>query len=526
MSFSLLKRIFVAILGISVVCGLALAFSIAKDVQQLNRQGDAAIFEQLIENIYVGKGAVSNVFANTQNFIDKGYVFSSTGGLIGKDLSPPSSDERSMMKFHAYFILFLVAPFLSFVQSSLLLTITQSLCFFCLVFAVAVMALRETRSLWVAILMPTLVLVNSNWIGGLLGQFYPDRLFVFAGFLICWMAWKRSFSITFLIVAIFTASINERAALIAGIAIMGCAMSRHEVNLMRYKSWPWPMIGVGVAMLAYAYLEKTYVLENLYYTGSYFPGSLRELGGRLSNPDFQSNIGVFFANNGALFLLAIAVPRLALLSLLIMMPNVIGSIGGAEKIGWLTHYHSYYFPILVFAATAGASRMYLAWRYRLALQISSINIRVFIAISIGATAFLLHKVVFRYDGSLPFRHAIASAVGNFSDWRHGRPTGYAIRNDAKSLFLYGQQVLTTEVGMALLHDHVRIGVFPVSIEDADALFIPCDWLQLGPSGYAYRPAEFGDWLLRKGFNVSGSSMLKAISYCSVHRYQPKMQIQR
>jgi hypothetical protein len=523
MTFRLFQRWFVVVLCIAVAGGLALAFSLAKDVQQLNRQGDAALFEQLIENIHAGKGAVSNVFANTQNFIDKGYVYRPTGELIGTDMSPPSSGERSMLKFHAYYILFLIAPFLSFIQSSLLLTIAQSLCFFGLVLAVAVLAFRETRSLWAAILMPALVLANSNWIGGLLGQFYPDRLFILAGFQICWLAWKRSFSITLLVAAIFTASINERAALIAGIAIVGCAMSRDEVNLMRPQTWPWPMIGMGVAMLAYAYLEKTYGLENLYYGGSYLPGSFAELGVRLRNPDFQRNIGVFFANNGILFLLAIAVPRLALLSLVVMMPNVIGSIGGAEKIGWLTHYHSYYFPIVVFAATVGLSRLYLAWRQRLSLQVCSVN--ALAPIVIGASALLLYKIVFWHEDGLSFKKAIASVRVNVSDWRYGRPTGYAIRKEAKSKFLHGQQVLTTEVGMALLHDHVRIGVFPVAVEQADALFIPCDWLKQGPPGYAHPPAEFGNWLQSKGFDVSDSSILQAISYCTVHRQRSNERIQ-
>ena len=494
----------------------AIAFSIAKDVQQLNRQGDAALFEQLIENIYAGKGAVSNVFANTQNFIDKGYVSKRTGELIGRELTPPFQGERNMLKFHAYFVLFLIAPLLALFQSSLLLALIQSLCFFGLALSTAILAFRETRSYWAAVLLPIAVLANSNWIGGLLGQFYPDRIFILFGFLICWMAWKHAFSFALLLLALLTVSINERAALIAGVAVIGCAMSREGVSLRHANTWPWATIAMGICMLAYAYLEKTYGLDNLYYGGGYLPGSMDELTARLSNQDFRHNIGIFLASNAILILFSFAVPRLALLSLIVMMPNLVGNIGGAEKTGWLTHYHSYYFPILAFAGTVGATRLYAFWQRQLPRSISLANVMA--SIVFGTSSLLMYKVVLQHEDGLPFRQALDSARNNFSDWHNGRPTGYAIRNEAKSMFSTGQQVLTTEVGMALLHDHVRIGVFPVAVEQGDALFIPCDWLKQGPPGYAH-PVEFGNWLQARGFDVSNPNTLHAISYCAVRRLQ-------
>ena len=36
-----------------------------------------------------------------------------------------------------------------------------------------------------------------------------------------------------------------------------------------------------------------------------------------------------------------------------MIPNIFGNIGGAEKIGFYTHYHSIYFPILIWSGVSG-----------------------------------------------------------------------------------------------------------------------------------------------------------------------------
>jgi hypothetical protein len=83
---------YVQALIVLLVAIMAITFSIGKDAIQLNRMGDAAIFEQIIENISAGKGAVSNVFANTQNYIDRGYAFLTPDVIARMKLeSPPNS---------------------------------------------------------------------------------------------------------------------------------------------------------------------------------------------------------------------------------------------------------------------------------------------------------------------------------------------------------------------------------------------------------------------------------------------------
>ena len=44
---------------------------------------------------------------------------------------------------------------------------------------------------------------------------------------------------------------------------------------------------------------------------------------------------------------------MSIVILLIMLPNMIGDIGGAEKTGWSTHYHALYIPYLIAASCIG-----------------------------------------------------------------------------------------------------------------------------------------------------------------------------
>jgi uncharacterized membrane protein len=72
-----------------------------------------------------------------------------------------------------------------------------------------------------------------------------------------------------------------------------------------------------------------------------------------NQPFFQKTLLFILFNIVILGILAIFEWRAFLISIPILSLNIIGNIGGAEKIGWVTHYHSYYFPILVWAALLG-----------------------------------------------------------------------------------------------------------------------------------------------------------------------------
>lgn len=59
---------------------------------------------------------------------------------------------------------------------------------------------------------------------------------------------------------------------------------------------------------------------------------------------------------------------MALVAFAMMLPNIIGTIGGAEKIGWSTHYHSIYFPFLIAASLQGYCNI-LLWSKKSMLRI-------------------------------------------------------------------------------------------------------------------------------------------------------------
>ena len=79
---------------------------------------------------------------------------------------------------------------------------------------------------------------------------------------------------------------------------------------------------------------------------------------RLDKP-FVAHLWKFLLINVGMFgVISLFEWRLALIAFGTMLPNILGTIGGAEKTGWSTHYHAVYFPFLVAAVLIGFASLY------------------------------------------------------------------------------------------------------------------------------------------------------------------------
>jgi hypothetical protein len=197
-----------------------------------------------------------------------------------------------------------------------------------------------------------------------------------------------------------------------------------------------------------------------------------------------------------------------------MLPNIVGNIGGAEKTGWLTHYHSYYFPILSFSAAVGFVNIYNKFIKNDAVHTFSRKGAIVVVVMVSI--FVVHyKLVTEKTGMSPFA-SMKVAAGNLRDRLSVHPTGYAIRNNSVAMFRQGATVATDELGMALLHDHVSVSFFPVGAEEADYLFLPCQLVSDVPSATVntlYSPF----WLSEKGFDANSVEKIASIGYCRLTR---------
>lgn len=496
---------FLLTLALAIALALSAAWSAGRYAYHADRRADSAIFEQVIENIHARGAAVSNVFAATQNYIDREYFIHDLPTLLSMELSAPDEVERDMSRFHAYGILFGMAPMLHFLDSWMLLYGIQALTYAGVVLAGFAMVLRATGRPWLATLSALCVACHPVVLGGLHGQFYPDRLYVLAGLLLLHLVWIQASWWSVLLAAILVASINERAALIGGLSLIvlpWCNGGHHEG--LRRKAG---MAVLGAVLLAYSSLIGRLWLSNMYY-GTYLPQTWAKATERILDPVYLHNLGLFMAAN--LVMLAMAWPnrRLLAFALLMIGPNMVGSVGGAEKVGWVSHYHSYYFPALVFAAMHGViAKQRSVWLPH--ALVAAICVTVGFSCSESA------------QRRLPDLRYAQQQFLSLRQWLAGKPTGLDQRDEVRSLVLPNSWVSTDEQGMAWLKSHARVDFYPVAPDRAEQLLLPCAWVESAHQVEQPKPPVSLQRLASGGFDLTPRRLVSAPGYCLFGRASPR-----
>lgn len=494
------------------LAGVVLAgalYARGKDAIHTNRLGDAAIFEQLIENIHAGKGAVSNVFSATQNLIDKGAAGKPVPELLARPPAPAAEDERDMLRFHGYWSLFPIATLLALMPSSLLLAGVQTFCYLAVLAGAFYLVMRRTGQPLAALCFMPLVLMWPNWIGGFFGQFYPDRLFVPFAFALCCAVYFNMRPWASLLLAVLVAGLNERAGLIGGMLCVVLPFCRRvEPGAMDAgrRALLAPVL-IGLGMLLYAYLYKKFFLANLYYD-SFLPSGPGELYERFTKIDtFAPNAWLLMQASAVLLALALVNVRLGLLALLCMVPNIIGNIGGAEKVGWVTHYHTYYIPVVLFCACVGFADLVRRYRTRPLAWL-------LLGCAIAGAGWEMRRE--SSSGRLVSTEQVKSVFDSARNYRKGLPTGYDLRRELEAAVPPGSYVLTDELGTAMLHRRAQVNIFPIAIERADYLFFPCERLEGGDADSA-RAEVPAAWLHAHGFSTAHMQRFPGLGRCLLRR---------
>ena len=432
-----------ALAVLSVALLLAVMLATIKWARVDEMRGDTAIFLQSMQSIREHGVPTSEVLANTQAFIRGGYLAMDARDVANDPLVPPRGAEN-LLDVHAYWVLYplalatLLVPGLILIEAASALTYAG---FLALVYAVV---RRRGVPLVGSLLFCALVIASPGWAwSALFGQFFPDRLFVLAGFAFMLVVGRANGSrIGQLALALLCASINERAALVAGVFVLAYVALywRRVSNDRLFK------IGLGAVLVAYAAIVVHG--ESSVYAG-FFPTTLPALQAEFSNPVFLRATLDYVTVCLPLLLLAAFEWRAAAIAVLLMLPNIFGSIGGAEKTGWDTHYHSYDFPVLVWAAIQGYAAIFASGRIPRAAVYA-------------ATALLALFLCARYPSMTFFTNFPQQATAVAAQpWYY-----HAIGDRLASLVPAGTDVTTVEAGMPVLYPGRTLHLFPIGIDAA------------------------------------------------------------
>lgn len=352
---SKLEKVFVAILFIIALAALQHVSKLKYYVSQL----DSA---NMVENINAinFKSAPRSQINKSANDAIASVITQTASDVCSQPLISSNTESTGIFDRHAYVALYILAPFRSVFSSQSIAAFAHALGFIGLLFSIYFFLRSENLPIIATLAFVLMVVAHPAWSASVFGQFYSDRLFLFAGFLYVVLVHQRltkgsEHTGYIIILAVLASLIHERAALMVG----GFTLA----SLLLYRGWSgWsrkdvPLMAVAICALSYAIGYLALFNHNSDY-GS-FSSALASLPYTLSNNEaFRLNLEKFLIVNLGFLVLAAFEWRLAIIAFGALLPNIIGTIGGAEKTGWSTHYHSTYFPFLVAAASIGSIQLW------------------------------------------------------------------------------------------------------------------------------------------------------------------------
>jgi hypothetical protein len=155
-----------------------------------------------------------------------------------------------------------------------------------------------------------------------------------------------------------------------------------------------------------------------------------------------------------------------------MLPNVFGNIGGAEKIGWSTHYHITYFPFLIYAASKGYIKIWLKCKSLLYRIILYLFIVIIIFLYTGLYLYSLDNLKISYAQILD--NAWVKTVRTISDYFDEKGSyAYIYKRTKRIRDVIPENTIISvpEFLMVSLYKNRNICYYPMGLDDADYIIV-------------------------------------------------------
>jgi len=441
---------------------IAIPMSYLQSMRWIDGRTDTAYLSQVVENIAARGMAVSQVNAGWDAV--RKFLALPANEVCEAPLTLSKNSEFNMLTSHCHFILYAVAPLNKVIPVNILLPSLTVVGFLLFLFMLYALLRKNGIPIIGSLLFCLFVSVHPVWSQGMFGQIYVERFFIPLGFLFIFTLTRSKQDMMWMIAGIFCILISERVGVTLGSFMVGYALLYSEKYIKKRL-----FIGcIGLVFIAISFLLLRFYIRNPDYN-SFFAN----ISANFNYPGFVDKLKVFVLFN-LLFMgiFAIFDWRAFLLAAVAMMPNILGNIGGAEKTGWLTHYHSLYFPILVWASVAG----FIKWSNILSPRINKYFLYGFASflIILCSSTFLYHT-----EGNKS-RFSLANLKENVwarTGWmlydlaRNGNHSGIGSMleryHKIQRIVPEHSAVTTAEEMMPALYQNRTIYYYPIGIDTAD-----------------------------------------------------------
>lgn len=531
----------ISVKEMSIVIGLAFILFICVFLPERElvnlRQIDTVYFMEMLSN--VAKSGQPLSMANHSSWDVVPTLTMDAETLCKNPLIPTQPLYKNAFDNHAYYILFAFSPLVWVVPVKTLGPLLHVLPFVLFVLIVYLFLRKQGVGCAASILFCILIIAHPNWSQALQGQYYVDRWFLPFGLVLAilsyqliWINKPRWPIFTICLVAVGTAAIHERAALsVGGFLIALCMLYIRDFNNRKYLAL---MLWMGFLLVVYAlFIGMSFKgYDQPSNTDNYitFFSEMKLLPSLFNNEEINQNLTKFLAVNFLfLGLLSLAAPRMALIAFAAMLPNILGDIGGAEKTGWSTHYHTIYFPFIVLAAALG----YISLCHRFhnyTIKATALYTSVCIAI-VGQLTFDPYPGKFNFTAGQIRNNALVMAYHFITEDDTVNAQRFLAdqRHQLAAAVPLGAVVTSEEGYFPVLYEGRTVLNYPIGIDTADYAVISYAGLQDGKPFYAPPLSLLGskmskriascmyDRLIRAGYNVETPQIISASGIAILRR---------
>ena len=314
---------------------------------------DSAGFVSLLSNLATTGEMKSSIFSSFYSLLPT--LTMSFEEFTSYNFASQYSEE-SFFRWHAYIISYILSFFVYVgVPAFTISILTNIVGTFGVIFIVIGYCYRNNISFPITLGITLAFLYFLPIKEVVYGQFYFDKLFPFFMLWLCVntqdmlddYGLKKSKTLALIILTIVCATISERAALMSGTFLIFFGLLYQSNNSTWKKRIILVMAGLGCIVW---FLIYNILFYDSLYASSTSPANIIYNAKRLILDDvFQDKAFVLFQVLIPHIIFGLLSPLAGFIAVFAVIPNFLIDIGGAEKIGFSTHYHMMYLPFIVFA---------------------------------------------------------------------------------------------------------------------------------------------------------------------------------
>jgi hypothetical protein len=199
----------------------------------------------------------------------------------------------------------------------------------------------------------------------------------------------------------------------------------------------------------------------------------------------MKNLGVFLVFNIPLLIMfGVWEWKAALIALGVMLPNIFGNVGGAEKSGWQTHYHCMYFPFMVWAMSLGFIKMndFLAKRKLSFILYTATAVMSLIIFGIYPWAWedlKFSRIEWHRSSWVVLTNSTVDYLGNRASYNITKK----FRDELRQAVPEGSVVSLPEYMFVPLYQNRKVYYYPLGLDEADYVVVWTNNMQAKPPQY-------------------------------------------